>query len=79
MVGLDWHRHAVGRQRLPCRLCGQGAFLRDEHGRPCHKVCAEAAIDAAPRVVDPNGPRDGLADLLPLAPVIDLATRRRVA
>ena len=39
-VTLDWKRHAMG-PLMPCRLCGQGALMRDEHGRPCHKVCAE--------------------------------------
>jgi hypothetical protein len=25
-----------------CRFCGQHTYLRDDNGRPCHKVCAEA-------------------------------------
>ena len=44
MTVLDWKRHAMG-PPMPCRLCGQGALMRDEHGRPCHKVCAEKEAD----------------------------------
>ena len=36
-------RHWGGAQRLPCIHCGEGAFCRDENGRPSHKTCAEAA------------------------------------
>lgn len=39
-VVLDWHKHKLG-ARLTCRLCPQKALMRDEQGRPCHKVCAE--------------------------------------
>ncbi|RAN98248.1 hypothetical protein LAH08_04232 [Micromonospora noduli] len=39
-VGLVWTHHATG-DRLPCRICHNGAFTRDERGRPCHKACAE--------------------------------------
>lgn len=43
---LNWHGHKVG-DRLPCRICRQGAFCRDEDGRPCHMVCASEEIGAA--------------------------------
>jgi hypothetical protein len=42
MAGLDWRHHTIGPLR-PCLLCQRPALLRDEHGRPCHKVCAEQA------------------------------------
>lgn len=39
---LNWrdrkHWHP---DKRPCRLCGKTTHLRDENGRPCHKVCAE--------------------------------------
>lgn len=46
---LDWRpaRHWGGGKTLPCRYCGKPALLRDESGEPAHKVCAEAALDAA--------------------------------
>ena len=37
---LDWRHHRVGASR-PCRICGEGAIMRDADGAPCHKVCAE--------------------------------------
>ena len=37
---LDWRSHSVGPAR-PCRICSRPAICRDEHTRPCHKVCAE--------------------------------------
>lgn len=40
-VGLVWTQHDVGPRR-PCRICREGAFMRDCTGRPCHKTCAEA-------------------------------------
>jgi len=45
--GLDWRTHSVGPAR-PCRLCHRPAFCRDEHGRPCHKVCAERHLTHTP-------------------------------
>ena len=53
---LDWHTHRVG-PPLPCRICANPAMCRDEHGRPCHKTCAEQAPadtsgDAIALVVD---------------------------
>lgn len=50
-VTLDWRKHQVGDRRR-CRICGQGAFMRDETGEPCHKVCAE--IEAAKTATDTN-------------------------
>lgn len=61
-VVLDWHRHEVAKKPGRCRhgvrclfaepddagvLRGGPALMRDEQGKPCHKVCAEAAIEAA--------------------------------
>jgi hypothetical protein len=31
----------------PCRYCGMTAHVRDDDGRPVHKVCIEHAITAA--------------------------------
>ncbi|RLK13308.1 competence protein CoiA-like protein [Micromonospora sp. M71_S20] len=42
-AGLNWSKHAVGEPQ-PCRICRKPAFMRDEDGRPCHKVCAESQI-----------------------------------
>lgn len=41
---LDWSRHQVGKRSGKCRLCGRPALMRDELGKPCHKVCAEVAL-----------------------------------
>jgi len=46
-VFLDWRGHRVG-PPLPCRICTTPAICRDEHGRPCHKTCAEAALTEQP-------------------------------
>lgn len=46
-VVLDWRRHQIGRRPGKCRLCDRPAWLRDAKGRPCHKVCAEAAATRA--------------------------------
>ncbi|WP_214327923.1 hypothetical protein [Nonomuraea sediminis] len=50
--GLDWSgedgiSHWGGGQRRPCRVCGNPAFLVDDDGRPCHKVCAETEARTA--------------------------------
>jgi hypothetical protein len=29
----------------PCRYCGADTHLRDSHGKPADKVCAEKALD----------------------------------
>jgi hypothetical protein len=42
---LDWSHHRTGNGR-PCVICQRPTCLRDENGRPSHKVCAEEAIDA---------------------------------
>ncbi|MEW2353064.1 hypothetical protein [Spirillospora sp. NPDC029432] len=41
---LNWRNaaHWGGGRHLPCIHCRRGAFCRDDHGRPCHKTCAEA-------------------------------------
>lgn len=44
LPAFDWRGGQVGYTRLACRICGRGAFCRDEDGRPCHKVCAEALL-----------------------------------
>lgn len=61
-VVLDWRGHEVAKKPGRCRhaarclfaerddaglLRGGPALMRDEQGRPCHKVCAEAAIERA--------------------------------
>lgn len=43
-VLLDWRRHRVNNPPRLCRLCPELAFMTDEKGRPCHKVCAEDEI-----------------------------------
>jgi hypothetical protein len=43
---LDWRDHSVGPAR-PCRICRTPAICRDEHGQPCHKVCAEHSLTTA--------------------------------
>ena len=43
--GLDWFSgQHFGRRPEPCRHCQRPAGLRDDDGRPAHKVCAEAAV-----------------------------------
>lgn len=37
---LDWSKHKTGPPQ-PCRICGRNALMRDQHGNPCHKTCAE--------------------------------------
>lgn len=40
---LDWRhpRHYDAGMERPCRLCKMPTPLRDDRGRPAHKVCAE--------------------------------------
>ncbi|MFC4906601.1 hypothetical protein [Actinomadura gamaensis] len=48
-IGLNWRHDPVhwgGGHLLPCRLCGRGAFCRDQDGRPCHKTCLEDLLTA---------------------------------
>lgn len=56
MTTLDWRRHTIGRA-AKCRLCGRLALLRDDRGRPCHKVCAEQEIDTAAATYAKTGDR----------------------
>lgn len=44
MTILDWSAHIVGKPE-PCHRCGRPALVRDITARPCHKTCAEAAVD----------------------------------
>lgn len=39
-TALDWRRHRIG-PPAPCRYCRRPALCRDQHGKPCHKTCAE--------------------------------------
>lgn len=43
---LDWtdSRHWDYSGPRPCRYCGEDTQLRDSHGSPAHKVCAEDAL-----------------------------------
>lgn len=43
---LDWtnSRHWDYEGARPCRYCGFDTQLRDSHGKPAHKVCAEDAL-----------------------------------
>lgn len=42
---LDWSANSHWRERpRPCRYCRADTHLRDSHGDPAHKVCAEHAI-----------------------------------
>lgn len=47
-VHLDWSKkpYRYDREAAPCRICGTGAHMRDEHGTPCHKICAEQEATA---------------------------------
>lgn len=51
-IVLDWRHasHWAGwRRPQPCRLCFGPAMLLDDGGRYCHKVCAEAKLEAERR------------------------------
>ncbi|MFI5913735.1 bifunctional DNA primase/polymerase [Dactylosporangium sp. NPDC051541] len=61
MAFLDWSTHRNGPLQ-PCRICRAPALMRDEHGEPCHKACAEAVADTQ---VPPDMP-EVPADLLTL-------------
>ncbi|SNS13353.1 hypothetical protein SAMN05443665_1001145 [Actinomadura meyerae] len=56
-TGLDWRTaaHWGGGRRLPCVHCGEGAFCRDETGRPSHKTCAETVMQYAAALDTLNG------------------------
>ncbi|MFI0367573.1 hypothetical protein ACH35V_06810 [Actinomadura sp. 1N219] len=59
-IGLDWRSavHWGGGRRLPCVHCGEGAFCRDETGRPSHKTCAETVMRYAADLAARNGADD---------------------
>ncbi|MCW2498121.1 hypothetical protein [Jatrophihabitans sp.] len=44
-VQLDW-RNGIhwSRRRAKCRVCKRPTNLRDDKGRPSHKVCAEQLL-----------------------------------
>lgn len=45
MTALNWHEaHHWGGNARPCIECGEPALLRDDRGRPAHKVCVEAVL-----------------------------------
>lgn len=48
---LDWtnSKHWDYDGPRPCRYCGFDTQLRDSHGSPAHKVCAEEALAAQAR------------------------------
>ena len=48
-VILDWRTHRLSSRRRPCRSCGGLTVLCDQDGRPCHKTCAEAELEATRR------------------------------
>ncbi|GAA0717924.1 hypothetical protein Drose_34450 [Dactylosporangium roseum] len=76
---LDWRRNHVNWNPKPCHICGRPALMCDERDVPCHLVCAQAEADA-PTDQSSNGdaPLAVVVDL-PIPPVVDLSTRRRIA
>jgi hypothetical protein len=62
-IVLDWSGRngeppATVGPPAPCRHCGRRALLRHPYtGEPCHKVCAEWALDDASRMADAGGAR----------------------
>ncbi|WP_326615099.1 hypothetical protein OG949_23820 [Streptomyces scopuliridis] len=50
MAFLDWRSadHFDHSGDKPCVCCGTPTPLRSDRGKPVHKVCAEAWIDAHP-------------------------------
>lgn len=48
-IVLDWRTgdHYLGDGRpATCRSCFGPTRLKDDNGRPCHKLCAEAELEA---------------------------------
>lgn len=43
LASLNWAKNAAGDPR-PCWICRKPALMRDDTGRPCHKVCAESRL-----------------------------------
>jgi hypothetical protein len=59
---LDWtDRSHWSYEARPCRYCGFDTNLRDSHGSPAHKTCAEDALATQARdaqaAYHQNGPR----------------------
>ncbi|WP_344088991.1 hypothetical protein [Luedemannella helvata] len=71
-MALNWRHHATGDLR-PCRYCRRPAFMRDEVGRPCHKVCAEQHEH------DHDDQGVTLAPVIPLPTPTAAPRRRRIA
>lgn len=44
MTYLTWGRRNVSARSGRCRHCGGSTPLRDDDGKPAHKVCAETAL-----------------------------------
>ena len=44
-LALDWRRHRVNAEPRACRCCHEPAYMTDERGVPCHKVCAEIELE----------------------------------
>ncbi|MFG2037328.1 hypothetical protein [Dactylosporangium sp. NPDC048998] len=76
---LDWRRNHVNWNPKPCRICGRPALMCDERNVPCHLVCAQAEADAQTDQGSNGDDRLAVVVDLPIAPVIDLSTRRRIA
>ncbi|MEV1331155.1 competence protein CoiA family protein [Micromonospora costi] len=43
VTSLNWSKNAAGDPRA-CWICRKPALMRDDAGRPCHKVCAESQL-----------------------------------
>lgn len=57
-VVLNWSKNDVGRP-AKCLYCSGKALMRDESGKPTHKVCAEqAATTTAQRLGTTKGTLD---------------------
>ncbi|KNB49221.1 hypothetical protein [Streptomyces caatingaensis] len=48
MALLNWRdaKHFDRFNDEPCVICGKPTPMRSDHGKPVHKVCAEAWLDA---------------------------------
>jgi len=45
-IVLDWRHTGSAGPPAPCVLCSKPAICRSPKGKPCHKTCAEAWLDA---------------------------------